>query len=440
MYGHCGATAEHCYIGCKNGPCTGVFCPARVGSEDLVYCCEGVPCFDNSICCSNGYCSDFETSCGYGCLSGPCWNITRCDHENCLECSRKGGTYCQYNSGCKCSLNGGCVGTPNSYINSTDSCNKLVVVSENRIIATAVGVTLGILVFIILVPVILIKGYYRFNWVFLLKTPLIRVLNYPHKQDIASLPEPLRWSFIYAIKNTYRWNTGNHQVYFIAPESREYDNLKLMIFASLGIRERHILRVEGVFNGILLQSFVSEREKLIKRLSGTIFGKKSWLQKKEINRLKELRSWTYDQYEKLVVQYPWNIGKIPIIPLIHATNYQTARSIVQTGFASLCKLDEGFYGKGIYLTNKSKYGLSYILGVPKPSIIIAYVLSGNAYPVIENPKAEDSLLGQPIMPSYDSHVVCVNSSGAPVIAPTDEYFIELGRFCSSVNGTFTLDI
>jgi len=111
--------------------------------------------------------------------------------------------------------------------------------------------------------------------------------------------------------------------------------------------------------------------------------------------------------------------------LIHATNYQTARSIVQTGFASLCKLDEGFYGKGIYLTNKSKYGLSYILGVPKPSIIIAYVLSGNAYPVIENAKAEDSLLGQPIMPSYDSHIVCVNPSGTPVLCPTDEYFIEL---------------
>jgi len=197
------------------------------------------------------------------------------------------------------------------------------------------------------------------------------------------------------------------------------------MFQQLGINENHVLKVEGICNGTLLQSFVSEREKLSNRFNGTIFGKKGWLQRSEKEERKDLRIWSYDQFEKYIAQYTWNDGKVPIIPFIHATNYSTARNIAQTGFASLCKLDEGFYGKGIYLTNKAKYALAYIMGASKPSIIIAYVLPGNAYPVIEFPRAEDSLLGQPILPSYDSHIVCVTSAGTPVKRPIEDFFLEL---------------
>lgn len=42
-----------------------------------------------------------------------------------------------------------------------------------------------------------------------------------------------------------------------------------------------------------------------------------------------------------------------------------------------------------------------------------FPFSGNAYPVIEHPRAEGSIAGTIIKPGYQSHFVCTNNKGMP---------------------------
>jgi len=144
----------------------------------------------------------------------------------------------------------------------------------------------------------------------------------------------------------------------------------------------------------------------------TIFGKKEWSEKDEKSSCKSRRGWTFNQFQFFVDKFEWNNHGVPIVPLIHATEYSSAKNIVEVGFASLSKLDKGFYGKGIYFTNSTDYSIVYIIHAKKPCLIISYVLPGNPYPVIENP-SENTFLGAPIMASYDSHVICVGPNGFP---------------------------
>jgi len=258
-----------------------------------------------------------------------------------------------------------------------------------------------------------IKGYKPFQLVFLHRTPLLCLLPYPHKADISNLPHKLQWSFKNALAHMDDLSV-QFVIYNISFNSREYQKAKKLFFEPLGLSDNNVQQIEGVFNGTLLQSFVSEREKLSQRWKGPIFGKPLWVDRNESRTMKEKRSWTYKHYLTFVDTFEWNTeDEVPIIPLVHSTDYSTARNIVETGFASLSRLDQGFYGKGIYLTDKMDYAMIYVVTARKPSLIVSYVLVGNPYPVIENPRGPGGLLGLPIMASYDSHVVCVGYNGYP---------------------------
>uniref|UniRef100_A0A6B2L0H9 SAM domain-containing protein n=1 Tax=Arcella intermedia TaxID=1963864 RepID=A0A6B2L0H9_9EUKA len=114
--------------------------------------------------------------------------------------------------------------------------------------------------------------------------------------------------------------------------------------------------------------------------------------------------------DALIQKCPWNTGGVPIIPMAHGTDPKTAWKIAETGFASICKLDEGWYGRGIYLTSDLHYCLDY-----GDFIIVGLVVTGQIYPVT----TADSLSGKSALPGYQSNYVVVQNGG-DCVNPTKE--------------------
>jgi len=75
------------------------------------------------------------------------------------------------------------------------------------------------------------------------------------------------------------------------------------------------------------------------------------------------------------------------------------------------KIDQGYYGNGIYFTKFISYGNKYteyrkkrqLFSIGTYPLILSWVIMGNPYPVTE----KDKLLGQPCVEGYDSHYVLV---------------------------------
>jgi len=126
------------------------------------------------------------------------------------------------------------------------------------------------------------------------------------------------------------------------------------------------------------------------------------------------RTKIYQKYEDIVSRYPWNgpdTGKAPIIPVCHATDLAIAEKICETGFTSLSALEGGSFGRGIYFTTFSSYCLPFMGSARVPTILVSWLLPGNAYPVLEQVKSSDSLQGKAIMNGYNSHFVVTNKKG-----------------------------
>jgi len=127
-----------------------------------------------------------------------------------------------------------------------------------------------------------------------------------------------------------------------------------------------------------------------------------------------------------VSKLPWNSNiAVKIIPQVHGTNFKTACAICNTGFATLSLLDKGWYGKGIYFTSSAKYATPYFATKPNPTILIAYVIPGNPYPVIEHPKSENNLTGSALASGAQSHYVVTSIDGMPMQKPQSNCFDEL---------------
>jgi len=81
----------------------------------------------------------------------------------------------------------------------------------------------------------------------------------------------------------------------------------------------------------------------------------------------------------------------PILAVAHGTDYDKALKIMVSGFASLSTLDTGYYGKGMYFTSYAIYTIPYFIPAPDPCILICFILPGNPYPVVEQPRQEKIL-------------------------------------------------
>jgi len=122
-----------------------------------------------------------------------------------------------------------------------------------------------------------------------------------------------------------------------------------------------------------------------------------------------------EQFVEKVNLWPWNNtlneNITPIVPAIHGTSMKIGWKIVNSGFAALSTIDEGYYGKGIYLSTSALYTLPYFASCSDPAIIVCLTIPGNPFPVVHNPTEEENLLGKPIKSGYTSHYVVTNKSG-----------------------------
>ena len=179
---------------------------------------------------------------------------------------------------------------------------------------------------------------------------------------------------------------------------------------------------------------MSEEEVIIIiRSSPSLFKKDTW--KSRTNP--ELREWLLSQFNSYTSKFTFSDPVVPIMPMFHGTNKDIPWKIAQTGFTTVATLDNGWYGRGIYFTSHMAYAKYYskcsLNNPPTPDryILVALVLPGNPYPVIEHPEGAGSIRGVPgvVETGYQSHYVCVDTTGTPLTnIKTKQYFDELVVF------------
>lgn len=91
---------------------------------------------------------------------------------------------------------------------------------------------------------------------------------------------------------------------------------------------------------------------------------------------------------------------IGVVPMLHCTHEESVSNILKGGFGTVAKVDDGYYGQGMYFTRDMGYAGHY--GDHK-TFVIAAVIVGNAFPVTEHPQDKNSLLGKPTITGYQSH-------------------------------------
>ena len=167
--------------------------------------------------------------------------------------------------------------------------------------------------------------------------------------------------------------------------------------------------IQKIYNKTLVSNFLGAYKIQKERMAGG-FGNRHGTPTKDVPK-EELEA----KYKELCRSYPWNrAGNPNIIVGCHSTNSAAATSICTTGFACLSKLDAGWYGKGIYFSTYSEYTLRYSGYKPDviPSLIISYLIPGNAYAVVEGKDTKSTpLSGTAIKSGYQSHYVRVCTNG-----------------------------
>jgi len=176
-----------------------------------------------------------------------------------------------------------------------------------------------------------------------------------------------------------------------------------------------ITAVHGVINPQIAMNFDGFRAVLQRRFSQDprLFKKDDWLQGDRA----DLRRWVSHSYGLLTQKYKWNsfAEAVPVVPLVHGTDLNVAWKILDTGFSALSSLDAGFYGRGIYFTSSALYALPYYSVKPSPCLIICLTIPGNIYPVVEDRREPNSLLGMPIKSGYQSNYVLTAHDGNPCL-------------------------
>jgi len=178
--------------------------------------------------------------------------------------------------------------------------------------------------------------------------------------------------------------------------------------------------ISAIYNKPLISSFVNTWRAMGHRLrtAGDMFAYDSW--RNQDDELVRQREAVVENFLKRSSSSPWNFGENAINPILmtaHGTELGTALKICETGFASLSKLDDGFYGRGIYFSTSALYCYPYYGTRPNPTIIVSWVVPGHFYPVIERHDSNEttegrkSLLGSALQAGYQSHYVSTNVDG-----------------------------
>ena len=283
-----------------------------------------------------------------------------------------------------------------------DSAIVLTVTENNKssIAGIISGIIGGVFVFILIISVLL---YFKFSNDLWLK----------------SLPSGLRGYFD-SYKHELGWEKlGNVYVKKISADTKDWFRFN-EIWKKMKTDGIIITEVYALCNPILGANFANYREILQQRMndSPALFRRQDWILRAGDSRL---RSYTNERFYELISQYTWNKNpdKLPIVPCLHATNFDIAQSIASKGFTTLAQLDAGFYGKGMYFTTYANYAVPYFINKPDPALLVTLGTFGNVYPVIEHPLSKDNFVGQPTVSGYQSHFVLTNNTGYPITKQFD---------------------
>lgn len=248
------------------------------------------------------------------------------------------------------------------------------------------------------------------------------LVYYYRSSELHALPREVSYSFLDQRKRPWAWEfTGNRKsgYYSRVYEASSEDYRKVESLLSTHFKKGHIqiASITAVYNPTLSNSFVNQLRVMTTRKVNNpeMFYTKTYT--KDAAKMTIM-----EYYERDLLQFtPYNRDLVlPLIPVLHGTDFYTAEQIANTGFAALSSLDEGFFGKGIYFTTSLHYTLPYACLKKRPAVVISYVNPGNVFPVSEDHKGPKSLKGAAIKSGYNSHLVLTNKEGVIYQESRDE--------------------
>lgn len=213
-------------------------------------------------------------------------------------------------------------------------------------------------------------------------------------------------------------------------DSKEYKQA-MQLFEQLGGGKIPVTDVVALYNPRLVTSFINQRSFFQDRLDDlhalTNEQRTEKLQPWRLNDPNGMKEWVHGVYQEMLQRFSWNsTAQVPILPTVHGTGMSVAWKIAESGFVSLASLDAGYFGQGIYFTSSALYALPYARQKEDPAIVVSFVMPGNIYPVTENHKGEDTLMGAPIkQPGYNSHYAITTQQGDICSKPQTPCFDEL---------------
>jgi len=254
------------------------------------------------------------------------------------------------------------------------------------------------------------------------------------KLDLKSLPPDVRWQYERFQENPKYWETVHSagEPYYrkqLVQHSDEWTVMSDLFYGFFDTSHKiAIHEAYAIYNSTLLSNFINSRKIMTARVVNRpdIFQKQDWRKKKNASS----RERVVDKLQSRLDQCNYNETDehVPILPVVHGTDFSLAMAICSTGFATLSNLDVGWYGAGVYFTTYTMYAMPYFIVRKDPAVIVSFVFLGNTYPVVEHTKAEDNLLGATITPGYNSHYVLLNHDGhvpeEPVEAGKEDQFFD----------------
>jgi len=288
----------------------------------------------------------------------------------------------------------------------TGACVTEVTATDNSYLGYAIGIPVGVVVLIIVILIIL--------W----------LTHRSHSTDWLDLPPILTASFQKFERSSRGWTYRGSKTsgyYFQSVDQNANDIQQLLRFfeaESLPIKE-----IYALYNRTLIDNFLGSYRLMTQRIidSPLIFNKQAW--KKQTDEL-DARQLVYDAYQHRIQTFSKDSHSIPLLPCVHGTHGAVCEKIAETGFANLSRIDDGYYGKGIYFSTKAPYVETYVRSSREPALLISWVLPGNTYPVIEHPRKPDNLVGSALKSGYNSHYCIVAKDGFPT-TPSVDFFDEI---------------
>jgi len=187
-----------------------------------------------------------------------------------------------------------------------------------------------------------------------------------------------------------------------------------MLFVSLGGEPHQIKKAVAVDNLVLRNNFDGYRETLTQKHkdSASLFKKDDWRLKDNWKLRKQFLLHLNEKITKFRNILGNEGNKSFVVPMIHGTTEDAAWKISENGFGTVATLDDGYYGKGIYLTSDFQYASRFPRQSEVKVFLITLTIPGNAYPVTEPPflrgmvvENPEGFFGKACKSGYQSHYI-----------------------------------